>query len=116
MKRGVSKKKPASVKRSPPVEDWGQVLRTFTGHRIQEEELYRMMFQEFPDVMSLKEACKILGISTKTGYKLISNGQLRALKVGRSYRVPKVYLFTYLCKDGQPQLEEEPKQGGKRQK
>ena len=34
--------------------------------------------------------------STKTGYKLISNGQLRALKVGRSYRVPKIYLFTYL--------------------
>jgi len=116
MKRGVSKKKPTPVKKSPPVEDWGQVLRTFTGHRIQEKELYRMMFREFPDVMSLKEACKILGISTKTGYKLISNGQLRALKVGRSYRVPKIYLFTYLCKDGQPQLEEEPKQGGKRQK
>ena len=116
MKRGVSQKKPALVKKSPPVEDWGQVLRTFTGHRIQEEELYRMMFREFPDVMSLKEACKILGISTKTGYKLISNGQLRALKVGRSYRVPKIYLFTYLCKDDQSQLEEEPKQGEKRQK
>ena len=116
MKRGVSQKKPAPVKKSPPVEDWGQVLRTFTGHRIQEEELYRMMFREFPDVMSLKEACKILGISTKTGYKLISNGQLRALKVGRSYRVPKIYLFTYLCKDGQPPQEEEPKQGGKRRK
>ena len=110
MKRSVSKKK------SPPIEDWGQVLRTFTGHRVQEEELYRMMFQEFPDVMSLKEACKILGISTKTGYKLISDGQLRALKVGRSYRVPKIYLFTYLCKDGRPQQEEEPKQGGKRRK
>ena len=91
-------------------------MRTFTGHRIPQEDLYRMMFREFPDVMSLKEACKILGISTKTGYKLIASGQLHALKVGRSYRVPKVYLFTYLCKDDQSQLEEEQKQGEKRQK
>ena len=116
MKRGVSKKKPIPIQKSPPIEDWGQVLRTFTGHRIPQEELYRTMFREFPDVMSLKEACKILGISTKTGYKLILNGQLRALKVGRSYRVPKIYLFTYLCKDCEPPQEEEPKQGGKRRK
>ncbi len=116
MKRSVSKKKPTPVKESPPFEDWGQVLRTFTGHRIQEEELYRMMFQEFPDVLTINEVCKILGVSTKTGYKLISTGKLHALKVGRSYRVPKVYLFTYLCKDDQPPQEEEPKQGGTKRK
>ena len=116
MKRGVSKKKPTPVKKSPPVKDWGQILRTFSGRRISQEDMYQIMFREFPDVMTLNEVCKILGVSTKTGYKLIASGQLHALKVGRSYRVPKVYLFTYLCKDGQPQLEEEPKQGGKRQK
>ena len=116
MKRGVSKKKPIPIQKSPSIEDWGQVLRTFTGHRIPQEELYRTMFREFPDVMSLKEVCKILGVSTKTGYKLIATGQLHALKVGRSYRVPKIYLFTYLCKDNQAPQEEEPKQGGKKSK
>ena len=116
MKRGVSKKKPIPIQKSPSIEDWGQVLRTFTGHRIPQEDLYRMMFREFPDVMSLKEVCKILGVSTKTGYKLIADGQLHALKVGRSYRVPKIYLFTYLCKDDQPPQEEEQIQGGKRRK
>jgi len=78
--------------------------------------MYQIMFREFPDVMPLNEVCKILGVSTKTGYKLISTGQLHALKVGRSYRIPKVYLFTYLCKDDQPSQEEEPKQGGKKSK
>lgn len=116
MKRGVSKKKPASVKKSPPVEDWGQVLRSFSGRRISQEDMYQIMFREFPDVMTLNEVCKILGVSTKTGYKLIADGQLRALKVGRSYRVPKIYLYTYLCKDDQPPQEEEPKQGGKKRK
>ena len=116
MKRGVSKKKPTPVKESPPVEDWSQILRTCSCRRISQEDMYQIMFREFPDVMNLKEVCKILGVSTKTGYKLIASGQLHALKVGRSYRVPKVYLFTYLCKDDQSQLEEEPKKGEKRQK
>ena len=116
MKRGVSKKKPTPVKKSPPVEDWSQILSTFSGRRISQEDLHLIMFREFPDVMDLKEVCKVLGVNTKTGYKLISTGQLHALKVGRSYRVPKVYLFTYLCKDDQPPQEEEPKQGGMKRK
>lgn len=78
--------------------------------------MYRVMFQELPDVMTITEVCKILSISTKTGYKLITTGQLHALKVGRSYRVPKVYLFTYLYKDEQPTQKNEPKRGGKKQK
>ena len=114
MKRGVSKKKPTPVKESPPVEDWSQILRTFSCRRISQEDMYQIMFREFPDVMNLKEVCKILGVSTKTGYKLIASGQLHALKVGRSYRVPKIYLFTYLCKNDQAPQEEEPKQGGKK--
>jgi len=116
MKRGVSKKKPTPVKESPPVEDWSQILRTFSCRRISQEDMYQIMFREFPDVMTLNEVCKVLGVSTKTGYKLISTGKLHALKVGRSYRVPKVYLFTYLCKDDQPPQEEEPKQGGTKRK
>ena len=54
MKRGVSKKKPAPVKKSPPVEDWGQVLRTFSGRRISQEDMCQIMLREFPDVMNLK--------------------------------------------------------------
>ena len=41
-----------------------------------------------------------LGISTKTGYKLIRENKIESLKVGRSYRIPKaqpsfVYAFGY---------------------
>ncbi len=49
-------------------------------------------------------------------HKLIAEGQLHALKVGRSYRVPKICLYTYLCKGCEPPQEEEPKQGGKKRK
>ncbi|HPF54745.1 MAG TPA: helix-turn-helix domain-containing protein [Clostridia bacterium] len=37
-----------------------------------------------------------LGVSTKTGYQLLRNGEITCLKVGRSYRIPKAHLLTYL--------------------
>ena len=40
--------------------------------------------------------CGILGISTKTGYQLLKDGKIQNLKVGRSYRIPKIHLMTYL--------------------
>ena len=78
MKRGVSKKKPAPVKKSPPVEDWGQVLRTFSGRRISQEDMCQIMFREFPDVMNLKEVCKILGVSSCPPRSACANGRCPA--------------------------------------
>ena len=31
------------------------------------------------------------------GYKLLKDGKICCLKVGRAYRIPKAHLFTYLC-------------------
>lgn len=40
--------------------------------------------------------CKILGISTKTGYALLKSGKVQHLRIGRFYRIPKAHLLTYL--------------------
>ncbi len=40
--------------------------------------------------------CEILSVSTKTGYALLKKGSVQHLKVGRSYRIPKAHLLTYL--------------------
>lgn len=45
----------------------------------------------------LQEMCEILSISTKTGYRILREGKILSLKVGRAYRIPKAHLFTYLC-------------------
>ena len=47
-------------------------------------------------ILRFQQLCEVLGISTKTGYKLLSNGTIAALKVGRMYRIPKVHVLTYL--------------------
>ena len=53
------------------------------------------MLQERPDVLTIEYLCEILKISTKTGYRLLKDGKIQSLKVGRSYRIPKAYLVAY---------------------
>lgn len=50
----------------------------------------------YPDVMSIDEMCRALSIGKKTGYKLLQTGQIRFLKIGRAYRIPKINLLEYL--------------------
>ena len=52
------------------------------------KDAYRLMLKDYPDVMDIGEMCKVLGISKKTGYKL--------LKIGRAYRIPKAHILGYL--------------------
>ena len=46
--------------------------------------------------MNIEDMSKALSISTKTGYKLIREGNITAMKVGRTYRIPKIHLLNYL--------------------
>ena len=57
---------------------------------------YRQMLVEYPDVMNILQMSKALSISVKTGYKLLKDGEVKGLKVGRAYRVPKLRIIEYL--------------------
>ena len=54
------------------------------------------MMTAYPDVLDAEQVSAILGVSTKTVYRLLQDGSITALKVGRSYRIPKVHLLSYL--------------------
>lgn len=60
------------------------------------KDAYSVMLKHYPDVMNIEEMSRALGVSSKTGYKLIRTGKITAMKVGRTYRIPKVHLLTYL--------------------
>ena len=47
-------------------------------------------------IMNIEEMCSALSISKKTGYKLLREGKIVGMKVGRTYRVPKVHVLSYL--------------------
>ena len=66
------------------------------GASLTAKDAYSLMLKEYPDVMNIEQMCSVLGISTKTGYQLLKDGQVLCLKIGRSYRIPKAHILTYL--------------------
>ena len=64
--------------------------------RISAKETYSLMLKEYPDIMNIDEMCAALSVSTKTGYKLLKEGKISCMKVGRTYRIPKVHVLAYL--------------------
>ena len=64
---------------------------------ISQREAYKLMLKDYPDVLNIEQMCEILSVSTKTGYKIIKEGGICYLKVGRAYRIPKAHLLSYLC-------------------
>lgn len=59
-------------------------------------DVYASMLTEYPDLMDIHQMSSALGISTKTGYKLIREGKIIALKIGRTYRISKMHLLMYI--------------------
>ena len=72
-------------------------MNTERASKISKEKACRIMLRDYPDIMNIEQVSQILGVSTKTGYKLIKDGELCCMKVGRTYRIPKVHLLEYLC-------------------
>lgn len=59
--------------------------------------LYQAIFRSYPDVVNIDQMCEMLGgISRKTGYRMLQNNQIRHIRAGRAYRIPKVHILTYL--------------------
>ncbi len=59
-------------------------------------EAYRLMFADYPDVVGVAELQTMLGVGRKLAYRLIGEGEIQALHVGRTYRIPKANVIAYL--------------------
>ena len=54
------------------------------------------MIRDYPEILTVKETSELLGVSTKTVYKLLKNGEIQKRSVGRSFRIPKVNVTEFL--------------------
>jgi len=52
-----------------------------------------------PDYLSIQELANILGVSRITVYKRVKKGQIKAVRIGRSFAVPKRYINSILGKE-----------------
>lgn len=78
---------------------------------LSERDAYRLILRNYPDVMSVQQMCDILHISTKTGYRMIRKQEIQVLKIGRSYRVPKLSILRHLTASQQPPRVFQPIKG-----
>ena len=54
------------------------------------------IFSNFPDVLTAEDLSRMLGISTKTAYKHLKEKKIKSVTIGRTYKIPKVYVLQYL--------------------
>lgn len=56
------------------------------------------MFDEYPDILNIHQLCTALGIGRNKAYALISSKQIKCIRMGKTIRIPKVYLIEYILK------------------
>jgi len=57
-----------------------------------------MLFKEYPDLLSVSEMQSALRIGRTTAYRLINNGVISHMKIGRKIKIPKAALVDYITK------------------
>ena len=54
------------------------------------------MFEQYPDILTVEEACEALRMGYNAVYELLNEGKLKAYKNGRVWRIPKESLDKYI--------------------
>ena len=64
-------------------------------------ELYKVMFTEYPDLLSINELRHMLGVSKHKAYDLINDGYIHGLKIGNAFRIPKASVIEYVFREAE---------------
>lgn len=59
------------------------------------------MFEQYPDILSVEEACEALRVGYNAMYELLNSGKLKAFRNGRSWRIPKVSIVKYILSNAE---------------
>lgn len=54
--------------------------------------------EELPLVLRVEDLIPLLSIGRNTAYDLVRSGQIRSIKIGRCYRIPREAVTEYLTK------------------
>lgn len=61
------------------------------------------MLEDYPDILTVEEACEALRVGYNAMYELLNTGKLKAYKNGRVWRIPKVAVKKYILEISQIQ-------------
>lgn len=69
------------------------------------KELYKMMFPEYPDIVTVAQLQEMLGVSRHLAYDLINDGYIPGVKIGNTFKIPKVNVINYVMNEGTEKFE-----------
>lgn len=82
-----------SVKNTPTVE-------TVENHQKKVDQILPYsdsVTKDLPPVLHVKDLTSLLSVSHNTAYQLVRSGQIRSIRIGRTYRIPRDAVAEYLC-------------------
>ena len=53
-------------------------------------EMYKLMFAEYPDIVTVKDLQAMLGISRHAAYDLLGEGEISCIRLANAYKIPKI--------------------------
>jgi excisionase family DNA binding protein len=63
------------------------------------ERKYYSMFKNEPDVLTVPDVVRLLKLGKNTVYKLINDGTINSIKMGKKIIIPKVCLVEFLTNE-----------------
>jgi excisionase family DNA binding protein len=61
-----------------------------------DNDIYSLMFHDYPDVVDVKQLTEMLSVSQKTAYCLLQENKIEHFKIGRIYKIPKIHVLQYI--------------------
>ena len=57
------------------------------------------MLNKYSDILTVEELCEVLRIGKNTAYKLLKSDEIKSIKIGKIYKIPKKSVRKYLEKN-----------------
>lgn len=54
------------------------------------------MLNKYNDILTVEELCEVLRIGKNTAYKLLKSGEIKSVKIGNIYKIPKRCVKEYI--------------------
>lgn len=56
------------------------------------------MLEQYSDILTIEELCEILKIGRNRAYELLESGEIKAFRLGRPWKIPRLSIEHYLRK------------------
>lgn len=56
------------------------------------------MLEQYDDILTIEELCEILKVGRNRAYELLETGEIKAFRLGRPWKIPRLSVENYLRK------------------